>query len=205
MDFTLFDGGVAIVIVLSAVLAFSRGFVREALAIGGWIVAAIVAYMFAAQATPLVKEIPVISDFLDNCAPATVAGFFVVFVAALVVFALFAPLFSSLVQRSAFNAIDQGLGFLFGALRGVLLVAVALVVYDFVTGSDAGAVAMVDDSQTVQVFDRAKSRISGDIADQQSAMDWLTVKFEELMAESCDIQPGSVDAITPETGTDSGN
>jgi len=37
MDFTLVDAGVAIIIVLSALLAYSRGFVREAMAIAGWI------------------------------------------------------------------------------------------------------------------------------------------------------------------------
>ena len=54
--FTLIDGVVAAVIVLSAVLAYARGLVRESMAILGWIGAAVLAYMFAAQAQPLVKE-----------------------------------------------------------------------------------------------------------------------------------------------------
>ena len=37
--FTLVDGIVLAVIVLSAVLAYARGLVREALSIAGWIVA----------------------------------------------------------------------------------------------------------------------------------------------------------------------
>lgn len=45
--FTLIDGVVAVVIVLSAILAYSRGFVREAMAIAGWIGAAVVAFLFA--------------------------------------------------------------------------------------------------------------------------------------------------------------
>jgi membrane protein required for colicin V production len=36
--FTIFDGVVAGVILISAVLAYSRGFVREAMSIAGWIV-----------------------------------------------------------------------------------------------------------------------------------------------------------------------
>ena len=51
--FTLIDGVVAAVIVLSAVLAYARGLVRESMAILGWIGAAVLAYMFAAQAQPL--------------------------------------------------------------------------------------------------------------------------------------------------------
>ena len=44
--FTIVDGVVAIVIVVSALLAYSRGFVREAMAIAGWIGAALVGLAF---------------------------------------------------------------------------------------------------------------------------------------------------------------
>jgi membrane protein required for colicin V production len=37
MDFTIIDGVVAIVIILSALLAYGRGLVREVMAIVGWI------------------------------------------------------------------------------------------------------------------------------------------------------------------------
>ena len=45
--FTIFDGVVAGVILISAVLAFSRGFVRETMSIAAWVAAAVVAFMFA--------------------------------------------------------------------------------------------------------------------------------------------------------------
>ena len=60
-SFTVLDGIVAAVIILSAVLAYSRGFVREALAIGGWALAAVVAYVFAPTAEPLIKEVVEVS------------------------------------------------------------------------------------------------------------------------------------------------
>lgn len=181
--FTIVDAGVAVVIVFSAILAYSRGFVREALAIAGWIGAAILAYMFAPQATPLVGEIPVVKDFLDNCSAATIAGFAGVFALALVVFALFTPLFSAVVQRSALNALDQGLGFLFGALRGVLLVVIALIIYDFVLGG--GGMPVVDDSRSARVFASVQDQLSGEIANQDQALSWLTERFEDLIARSC--------------------
>ncbi|MCT4682344.1 MAG: CvpA family protein, partial [Roseicyclus sp.] len=52
--FTLVDGIVAGVIVISAILAYARGFVREALSIGGWILAAVIAFIFAPNALPLI-------------------------------------------------------------------------------------------------------------------------------------------------------
>jgi membrane protein required for colicin V production len=188
--FTLVDGIVAIIILVSAILAYSRGFVREALAIAGWIAAAVLAYVFAAEAEPLVREIPVVSDFLDNCTASTIAAFAGVFALALIVFALFTPLFSSVVQRSSLNAIDQGFGFLFGALRGMLLVVIALVVYDFAVGS--AGLDMVERSRSAQVFASMQDSISGEVADQETALTWLTDKFETLIDESCGVgAPGS--------------
>jgi membrane protein required for colicin V production len=54
-NLTAVDGGAALIIILSAILAFSRGLVRELMAILGWIGAAIAAYYFAPGVQPLVK------------------------------------------------------------------------------------------------------------------------------------------------------
>ncbi|SFB75432.1 CvpA family protein [Tropicimonas isoalkanivorans] len=193
--FTIVDAGVAVIIIFSAILAYSRGFVREALAIAGWIAAAVLAYIFAPQAEPLVREIPVLRDFLDNCTAATIAAFAGVFALALVVFALFTPVFSSVVQRSALNAIDQGLGFLFGVVRGVLLIVIALVVYDFAVGSEG--IDIVENSRSAQVFASMQQKVSGEIADQETALQWLTTKFEALIESACGAETDA--ALTPET------
>ncbi len=203
--FTLVDAGVAVVIVISAILAYARGFVREALAIAGWVAAAVLAYMFAPRAEPLIREIPVVSDFLENCAASTIAAFAAVFAVVLIVVALFAPLFSSLVQRSALNAIDQGLGFLFGALRGMLLVVIALIVYDFVAGTEG--LPIVEDSRSEQIFQSLQEQIAGEIADQEQALTWLTQRFEDLIARSCgegEVPPATApgDGSAPEAGAE---
>ena len=62
--FTIIDAGVAAVIVISAILAFSRGLVREGMAIVGWIAAAFLAFTFAGAAEPLIREIPYVVDFI---------------------------------------------------------------------------------------------------------------------------------------------
>lgn len=195
--FTIVDAGVAVVIVFSAILAYSRGFVREVLAIAGWVGAAVLAYTFAPQAQPLVGEIPVVRDFIDNCPSATIAAFAGVFALGLVVFALFTPLFAAIVQRSALNALDQGLGFLFGALRGILFAVVALVVYDFVVGGDG--IAMVEDSRSAQMFNSMKLRLTGEIADQELALQWLTDRFEGLIERSCGAPVPPVAPVAPAT------
>lgn len=185
--FTLIDGVAALVIVVSAILAYSRGFVREAMSIAGWVVAAILAYIFAPKAEPLIREIPVLGDFLgDSCELGVIAAFAVVFALALVIVSIFAPLFSSAIQRSALGGLDQGLGFLFGVLRGLLLIAVALVVYDRAVTGDA--IAMIDDSRTAKIFSRAQDSINDSIP--EDAPGWIVGRYETLVG-SCGVPSSS--------------
>ncbi|MBR9649563.1 CvpA family protein [Thalassovita aquimarina] len=176
--FTIIDGVVALVIILSALLAYSRGLVREALAITGWIAAAVLAFVFAPQVQPLVKEIPVLGEMIaDSCELSIIASFAAVFALALVLASLFTPLFASLVQRSVLGGLDQGLGFLFGVLRGILLVAIAFFVYETViTGQD---VAMVEGSRSAKVFGKMTGKIED--RDPEQALGWITRQYEELV------------------------
>ena len=141
-SFTLVDGIVLALIVLSAVLAYARGLARESLSILGWIVAAFAGFWFAPTVEPLVREVPVLSDLIGtSCELGILAGFAIVFAVALVVVSLFTPLLAGAVANSALGPVDQGLGFLFGIVRGVLLVVIALVVYTRVFGEGGGVAA----------------------------------------------------------------
>lgn len=176
--FTLVDAGVAIIVLLSGVLAYSRGLVRELMAILGWIGATVVAFMFAPQVEPLVRQIPVVGDFIgDSCELAIIAAFAAVFAIALIVVSIFTPLFSSVVQRSAIGGIDQGLGFFFGVLRGILLVAVAFFVYDTIFATQE--IAMVDQSRSSTVFAQLTGRIESQNPEQ--ALGWITGQYQNLV------------------------
>jgi len=180
MDFTLIDGVVAIIIVLSALLAYSRGFVREVMAIAGWAGATILAFLFANQAEPLIRQIPVLGDFIgDSPELSIIAAFAAVFAVSLVVFSIFTPLFSSLIQRSALGGLDQGLGFVFGVARGILLVAVAFFVYQTVLSTQK--IEMIENSRSAVIF----SQFTGQIGDQdpQAFLGWLQSKYGELIGE----------------------
>ncbi|WP_170752817.1 CvpA family protein [Ruegeria lacuscaerulensis] len=194
--FTIIDGVVALIIVVSGLLAYSRGLLREILAIAGWVAAAVLAFIFAPQAVPLVKEVPVVGDFLqDSCELSVITGFAAVFAVALIVVSIFTPLFSSLVQRSALGGLDQALGFFFGIARGILLVAIAFFVYDTVmTGQ---SYTIVDESRSAKVFEQ----FSGQIEEQnpEAALGWVTRQYEELVAsctEGGEVTPEAAPATT---------
>jgi membrane protein required for colicin V production len=189
--FTAIDGVAAGVIVLSAVLAYSRGLVREVMAIAGWVGAAILAFLFAPAVQPLIKEIPVLNKFLsDNCELSIVAGFAGVFALGLIVASLFTPLFSSVIQRSALGGVDQGLGFLFGAGRGVLLIAVAFFVYD--KASLTNSVKMIDDSRSAKVYASFQDKITASVP--ENVPNWIIGRYNDL-TKIC--APGGAEPTAP--------
>lgn len=179
-NFTIVDAGVAVIVLLSGILAYSRGLVRELFAILGWVAAGVAGFMFAQKAAPLVKQIPVVDTYLrDNCELATIAGFFAVFAGALILVSIFTPLFAAIIQRSALSGIDQGLGFLFGVARGVLLVAVAFVVYKRLVSDEA--IPVVDKSRSAQVFASVEAKLGDQVP--SDAPGWIAARYNELVGE----------------------
>ena len=192
--FTLIDGIAAGIIVLSAILSYSRGFVREGMAIAGWVGAAVLAFVFAPTVQPLVKEIPVLNKFLaDSCELSIIAAFAGVFAVGLVVASLFTPLFSSVVQRSALGGLDQGIGFLFGVVRGVLLVAVAFFVYD--KASLTNSIPMVDNSRSAKVFASFQDKINAMVP--ENVPNWIVGRYNDLTA-AC-VTPATAAPTVPAT------
>lgn len=197
--FNLVDGGVAVVIVLSAILAYSRGFVREMMAIVGWVGAAILAFLLAPTVQPLVKEIPVINKFLaDSCELSIIAAFALTFAVGLVIASLFTPLFASVVQRSVLGGLDAGLGFLFGVARGALLVAVAFLVFNRAVAPDT--LPMVHESRSAQIFASFQTSLESSVP--TDAPSWIVARYNELTA-TCAI-PGATPAATPAPAGDAG-
>jgi len=196
--FTLVDGGAALILLISAVLAYSRGLVREILSIAGWVAAAISAFFFAGQVEPLIREIPILSDIIgDSCELSIIAAFAIVFAVTLIVVAIFTPLFAGAVQRSALSGFDQGLGFLFGVLRGVVLILVALVAYNFI-GAEVG---MIENSKTKEILSGSEAQIQEAIekdgqAGQESLMAWMQGRYQELTT-SCSAKSDTPSISTP--------
>lgn len=194
--FTFVDGIVAGVIILSAILAYSRGLVRESMAIAGWVGAAVLAFAFAPAVQPLIKEVPILGDFLaDSCELSIVGAFAAVFAVGLILASLFTPLLSSVVQRSALGGIDQGLGFLFGVARGAILVLVAFLVYD--RALSGAEVAMVDDSRALKVYANFQDRVNALVPD--GAPDWIAQRYNDL-TQTCAAPQDPASATEGTTG-----
>lgn len=121
---TLFDGILIGLMLVSGVLAMIRGFSREVLSVGSWVVAAFAAFTFypmlspyAAQYTAAINDSPTVAD---------IAAAAVIFLIALIVVSLITMRIADFIVDSKIGALDRTLGFVFGAARGALLVTIGL-------------------------------------------------------------------------------
>lgn len=113
------DLAVIAVLLLAALLAFTRGMVAEVLSLGAWAGAAI-ATLYA-----LPSALPVAQQFIKVPMLAYAASAATVFAMSLVVLKILANVISRRVQNSSLSAVDRSLGFVFGLGKGALLASVA--------------------------------------------------------------------------------
>ena len=113
---SVFDIAVLVIIALSAVLGWWRGFMYELFSLLGWVAAYIVARTSSAQLLPYIPL--AIAD--PGLRGAT--AFAAMFIAILIVAAIFAWFLSKLAKFAGLAGLDGKFGAMFGVARGVLLV-----------------------------------------------------------------------------------
>lgn len=119
MPVTYLDIGLAAIMLISALLAMVRGFVREVLSIASWALAAIATWYAYPRLLPIVQT-QVSNELLAKAI--VIAG---VFLTVLVVVSLITIKISDAILDSKIGVLDRTLGFLFGLGRGLVIVVVA--------------------------------------------------------------------------------
>lgn len=114
------------IIIISMIISLFRGFVRESIALAGWILAIWVGmffmHPFAIFINPYLNLPPSILSLLS---------FAVLFIITLILSALVGNLASSLVDKSGLSGTDRSIGMLFGIARGILIVGVLILLAGF--------------------------------------------------------------------------
>ena len=106
------------IILLSALISLVRGFVREAFSLAVWVLAFWVSWSFFRD-----LEVP-LQAWIESPTVRLGVAFAVLMIATLVVGGLVNFLIIQLVERTGMSGTDRLIGMVFGAARGVLLVAV---------------------------------------------------------------------------------
>lgn len=118
----MFDIAVLVVVLLSGLLALLRGFTHQALSIIAWVVS-IGAVIFG---LPILR--PYFRAMISQQTLADAAAAAVLFIGTMIVTSLIVRAVSAGVRVSVLSPVDRALGFVFGLVRGVLLVSLAYIV-----------------------------------------------------------------------------
>lgn len=116
----LADWIILTVTLLSALVGFYRGFIRETLSLISWILAFWAAFSFAESASVWFTQ------YIEAPQLRLVAAFAAIFVSTLLLFSLLSYLLCRLLLVSGIAGTDRILGGLFGIARAVVLVSVLL-------------------------------------------------------------------------------
>jgi len=152
MPITLLDIILIVVMLISGLLAMVRGFMREVLSITAWILAAGATLYSYSKLLPLAKQ------YFNNDIVAAVAVVGGVFLVTLLIVSVLTIRISDMVLDSRVGALDRTLGFLFGLARGLVIVVIAYMFFDW----------LVPDRSKPEWVLHAKSKVV-----LSSAGDWL--------------------------------
>ena len=125
LPINIFDAGVIFILLISAFLAYMRGFVHEMLSVGGWIGA----FFTTLYTFPYVK--PYSRELIKIELGADLISGLVIFVLSLVVFSIITRAISKHVKGSMLNVLDRALGFLFGMARGAIVICILYIGFSF--------------------------------------------------------------------------
>jgi membrane protein required for colicin V production len=119
VDFTIVG-----IILVSGLIGLFRGFVREVLSLVAWIAAFWVALTFSQLLASYLR------DVIESEAARHVVAFLVLFFGTLVVVALVNSLIMQVVHNTGIGGTDMTLGMIFGLTRGLLIVAILVLLAD---------------------------------------------------------------------------
>ena len=165
MPIELLDIILIFLMLVSGLLAMVRGFSREVLSIGSWIIALILAFLFHKSLAPFVADYT--ASITDNeVLPLIVAGA-IIFVIALIVVSLITIKIADLIVDSRVGALDRTLGFIFGAFRGFLLVTVLTMFAEFLISEQVPT--WVTEAKSKPMIDSVGQSIINSIPEDPSA------------------------------------
>jgi membrane protein required for colicin V production len=155
LGLTWFDFAALAILGLSGVMAFARGLIREVFSVIAFIGGGIAGVFFARVVAPFIESATPLSGWL-----AAIAGGMLIF---LVVFIIITVITSTVAktahQSTEIGSFDRAAGLAFGILRGVLVVALGVLVMRQATDPDLPARPPADPAQCRATYDPLQAAI----------------------------------------------
>lgn len=120
LNWNILDYILAVIVFISVIFSFFRGFVREIISLVTWFLAFYATLTFSPALSGLFRSA------ISNPKAAYITAAIVIFVIVLILGAIVSKLASGLVKLSLLGFFDKIVGIVFGVARGVLLVIIIL-------------------------------------------------------------------------------
>ena len=151
----LVDLLVIAIVAISGLLGLSRGFVREMLGLGAWLLAGYGAYRLGPRLLPFA------SRMLENPDIAGIAAYAAAFLGLLILLSLVANLIGRIVRLSALGGLDRTLGLVFGVARGAAVLIAAYILGGAVLPHSESWPPPIKQSRTVPILYEGAVLIDG--------------------------------------------
>ena len=184
--FTAFDVGVGILVLISALLATARGLTREVLSLATWAGSAAIA-IWMWQYHPEIARAYVKEELV-----ADVATVVVTFIVSLIILHLLTMRIADFVVDSKIGPLDRTLGFVFGALRGVIIAVVVVIFGTWLLGNALPSWA--EDSKSLPMLTQFGDGLIAALPDD------LENQVNDILQRTT----GDDDTVLPDEGTDAG-
>lgn len=187
---TAFDVAIGVLVLISAILATARGLTREVLSLVTWAgSAALAVWMW--QYHPEIAQ-----GFIREKIVADIATIVVTFIVALIILHLITMRIADFVVDSKIGPLDRTLGFVFGALRGILIAVIIVVFGQWLQWGGPTISQFVDGSRTVPPL----------VSVGDGLIRMLPDNLEEAVSGFLDgdTTPAGEDETVEENGTDAG-
>ena len=151
----IFDSIFAVIVLVSAIIAFLRGLIKEVLTIFGLVGGGLFAFLFGGDLRPWARDI--IAGGADSAGRlwgmipytllADIAAYGGIFVAVVIILSILSHFIAGAVKSIGLGPVDRTLGFVFGIARGILLLTLLSLPAD----------ALLDDKQKQEFFAESKT------------------------------------------------
>lgn len=189
------DLAVIIILLLSAILAFMRGFVHEVLSVTAWIGAIFAVVYGLPQLRPFGR------DMIPNELIADIATGIVIFLVVLVILSILTKMMSKTIQASALNNLDRSLGFVYGLVRGAVILAAVLIIIDWTVAGEPRP-GWVQSGKTLPVIESTANIIRDLLPESFMAVEDTVKEASESTKEAMELKETFDKLTQPPPGSD---